>query len=422
MKKGVLFKALRVAAVLVTAAAIAILLVRFSPKAERQIPVETGRLVEVLAVKARTIHMTVEAYGTVNPREILKLVAEVPGQIVGIHPAFKEGGFVTTGKALIKIDPRTYQLEVERQRVQVSQVGAELRRVEQEVQNLAASIKIAKSDVALAQKEVNRLKALSVKNVIAQTTLDQAEQRYLSSLERLQNLENQLALTGPTKEQLEAQRQMAMVMLKQAQLDLEKSSIGANFDAWVLEKNVEEGQHVVSGQLLGSIYRDGALDIEVRIPTKELKWLPSGISKSNSPEVDVIFSSDNTSFTWQGRVARIKAEMDETTRTLPMVIEVNASALSSDAEDRPLLRPGMFVTAKIKGREFKQAFVLPRWLVHSGDVVYTVRDNQLRIKTVNIVRSFKDKVFIDRGLKDGDLVVTTPLSTAAEGMKVRLKN
>ncbi len=422
MKKGAMFKTMRVVAVLVTASFIAILLIWLSPKAERQLPVEIGRLVEVFPAKAQTIQMTVEAYGTVNPREVLKIVAEVPGRIVGIHPAFKEGAFIKQGEILINVDPRTYELEVERQRVHVSQVEAELRRLKQDVQNLAASIKIAKSDVALSKKEVNRLRALIHKNVIAQTTLDQAEQRYLSSLERLQNLENQLALTGPMKEQLEAQREMAKVMLRQAQLDLEKSSITANFNAWVLEKSVEEGQHVATGQLLGSIYRDGALDVEVRIPTKELKWLPNGRSQTTSPEADVIFSSDNTLFTWHGRVARIKAEMDETTRTLPVVIEVNSTAVSNTNQDQPKLRPGMFVTVKIKGREIKQAFVLPRWVVHSDDVVYTVLDNKLRIQPVNVVRSFKDRVYVDRGLKDGDLVVTTPLSTATEGMQVRLKN
>ena len=246
MKKGVAFKTIRVVLVLGIALAISMLLVRFSPKAERQIPVDIGRLVEVMPVKAETLTMTVESYGTVQPREVLKLVAEVRGQIVDIHPSFKEGGFIQKGSVLIRIDPRNYQLEVERRRVQVSQAQAELRRLQQEVLNLVASIKIAKSDVALAQKEVVRLKTLSGKKVVAQTTLDQAEQRYLASLERLQGFENQLALTGPFKEQFEAQRDMAEVLLRQAGLDLERSSIVAPFNAWVLERSIEKGQHVNS--------------------------------------------------------------------------------------------------------------------------------------------------------------------------------
>jgi multidrug resistance efflux pump len=114
---------------------------------------------------------------------------------------------------VIQIDPRTYELEVQRRDVQIKQAQAEIKRLEQEVLNLQARIKIAKSDVSLAKSEYFRLKKLIDRKVIAQSTLDKTEQQYLASLERLQALENQLALTGPQNEQLLAQRDMTKVML-----------------------------------------------------------------------------------------------------------------------------------------------------------------------------------------------------------------
>jgi multidrug efflux pump subunit AcrA (membrane-fusion protein) len=81
----------------------------------------------------------------------------------------------------------------------------------------------------------------------------------------------------------------------------------------------------------------------------------------------------------------------------------------------------MFVTIQIKGKEIQEAFVVPRYVVYPGDVVYTVKDNHLRIKEVNILRSYKDLVIINRGLKEGELIVTTPLSSVKDGMRVRLK-
>ncbi|MBW2607765.1 MAG: HlyD family efflux transporter periplasmic adaptor subunit [Deltaproteobacteria bacterium] len=422
MKKGFMFKSLRVVIVISTAVIIAVLLITLRPKAQRQVAVEKGRLVETLTVKAETINMTIEAYGTVKAREALKLVAEVRGRIVKIDSSFKEGSFVRKGTALIKIDPRTYRLEVERRRVQVSQAKAELMRLKQEVNNLKASTKIAKSDASLAQNEFTRLKKLINKNVIAQTTLDKAEQRYLSSQERLQGFENQMALTGPLKDQYEAQRNMAKVSLKQAKLDLERSTIVAHSDSWVLEKSIEEGQHVNTGQYLGSIYRDGALDIEVRIPIKELKWFSYDMSPESMPEVKIILGIEDNSLSWKGRVARIKARMDERTRTLPIVVEVDDDKEAGKSSIRSvLLRPGSFVTVMIKGRKIEKAFLLPRHVVHAGDVVYTVKDNKLKVQPVSIIRSFKESVFIDKGLETGDLVITTPLSGAADGMLVRLK-
>jgi RND family efflux transporter MFP subunit len=421
MKKGALFKAIRVIVVLVVAVVISGLLVDLAPEADRQVPVDTGRLVEVMPVQAQEVNLYVEAFGTVRPREELSLVAEVRGQIVDLSPSFEEGSFISKTTTLIKIDPRTYQLKVNRREVQVRQAGAEIKRLRQEVTNLKARIKIARSDLALAKNEYFRLKQLVDKKVIAQSQLDKTEQIYLASLGRLQSLQNQLALTGPQKEQLNAQRDMSKVMLQAAQLDLERTGIVAPFDGWALEKAIEKGQHVNAGQYLGKIYNAGELKIEVRIPVKDFKWLPANMDLNPSADADIIFKSGQTQYTWKGRVARIKAQLEEKTRTLPVVIEADESLAEATNDGHFRLRPGMFVTVKIKGRKIDNAYVLPRYVVYPGNVVYTVEENHLKIKTVNIIRNYKETVIIDKGLSNGDLIIKSPLSSATEGQKVRLK-
>ena len=421
MKKGALYKTIRVFVVLLVAVVIAVALVIARPKAKRQVPVEKGRLVEVFSAKSEDVQMVVESFGTVEPRESLKLVAQVRGPIVEISPTFKEGSFVKKGTRLIQIDPRTYALEVKRRNVQIKQSDAELKRLKQEVVNLRSRVKIAESDVTLAKNEYLRLKKLIERKVIAQSQLDKSEQAYLASLERLQALENQMALIGPQKEQLIAARDMAEVLYEQAKLDLERSGIDAPFDGLVLEKAIEVGQHVNVGQQLGSIYRSGKLDIVVRIPAKDFKWFPAGFGQKTPVAADVLFENAGLRYTWRGRVARIKAMMDERTRTLPMVIEVDEPATDAQEKDSFRLMPGMFVTIKIKGKEINQAFVLPRHVVYPGDVVYTVENNHLKIKEVNILRSYKDLVIINEGLSDGELIVKTPLSSVKDGMSVRLK-
>jgi RND family efflux transporter MFP subunit len=265
------------------------------------------------------------------------------------------------------------------------------------------------------------LEKLIERKVIAQSQLDKSEQAYLASLARLQALENQRALIGPQKEQLIAARDMAKVLYEQANLDLERAGIDAAFDGWVLEKAIEVGQHVNVGQQLGSIYRSGQLDIVVRIPAKDFKWFPAGLGQDTSVAADVLFENAGEHYTWSGHVARVKAMMDERTRTLPMVIEVDELATDGQKKNSFRLRPGMFVTIKIKGKEIDQAFVLPRHVVYPGDVVYTVKDNHLKIKEVNILRSYKDSVIIIEGLSEGELIIKTPLSSVKDGMSVRVK-
>ena len=421
MKKGAIFKTIRVFAVILVAIIIAMVMVILRPEAERRIIEETGRLVEVFAAKAEKVQMYIEAYGTVEPREALKLVAEVRGQIVEISSSFKEGDFVKKGTRLIQIDPRTYKLEVQRRNVQIKQAEAEIKRLQQEVLNLQARIKIAKSDVSLAEGEYFRLKKLIDRKVIAQSTVDKAEQQYLASRQRLQTLENQLALTGPQKEQLLAQRDLTKVLFQEAQLDLERSGIIALFDGWVLDKTVEVGQHVNVGQNMGRIYSAGDLDIEVRIPVKDFKWFPADLNQGAAVEADIIFETDGAQRTWNGRVSRIKAEMDDRTRTLPMVIEVDEASGPAENQGSLRLRPGMFVRVKIKGKAVDQAFVLPRYVVYPGDIVYTVEDNRLKIKPVNVLRAYKDSVIVSQGLAEGDQIIKTPFADATDGMLVRVK-
>ena len=421
MKKGAFFKTIRVFIVLLVAVVIAATLVIVRPKAKRQVPVEKGRLVEVFPARAEDVQMVVESFGTVEPRELLKLVAQVRGPIVDISPSFKEGSFIKKGTRLIQIDPRTYELEVKRRKVQIKQTEAELKRLKQEVVNLQSRVKIAKSDANLANNEYLRLKKLIDRKVIAQSQLDKSEQVYLASQERLQALENQMALIGPQKEQLIAARDMANVMYEQAQLDLERSSMDASFDGWVLEKAIEVGQHVNVGQQLGSIYRFGKLDIVVRIPSKDFQWFPAGFGQGTPVAADVLFENAGELYTWNGHVARVKAMMEERTRTLPMVIEVDEFANDGQKKNSFRLRPGMFVTIKIRGKKIDQAFVVPRHVVYPGDVVYTVKDDHLKIKVVNILRSYKDSIIINEGLSEGELVVKTPLSSVKDGMSVRLK-
>ena len=421
MKKGGLFKTIRVFVVLFIALVIAVVLVTMRPRAERQVPVDKGLLVEVLPAKTEDVEMVVESFGTVAPRESLKLVAQVRGPIVDIDPAFEEGGFVQEKTRLIQIDPRTYRLAVERRNVQIKQAEAELKRLAQEVVNLKARVKIAGSDVKLARNEYLRLKKLIDRKVIAQSQLDKSEQAYLASQERLQALDNQMALTDPQKEQLIAARDMARVMHQEAKLDLERSSIVAPFEGWVLEKAIEVGQYVNIGQQLGKIYSAGELDIEVRIPTKDLKWFPEDMGQETPLLADVVFKNAGNEHIWRGRVARIKAMMDERTRTLPMVIEIDETPATERPQNPFGLRPGMFVTIRIKGKKIQNVFVLPRYLVYPGDVVYTVKDDTLKSNRVKILRGYKNTVIIGDGLSEGALIVKSPLSSPMDGMRVRVR-
>lgn len=423
MNKGVLFKTVRVAVVLLISAALAVALVWLRPRAEKQERTEEGRLVEVVETHAQRLPVMVDAYGTVAPRESLQLVAEVRGQVVSMHPSFKEGAFVPAGDVLVTIDPRDYELAVRRARVGIRQAQADLDRLEQDIRNLKASLALACADVELTLAEVNRLKKLAGKDMASQSVLDKADRQHLTSRERVQALENQLALTGPNRIRLRSQLEMAKVALAQAELELTRCRIDAPFDAWVLHKTVETGQHLNAGQPVGSIYRAGAFEIEVKVPPADIAWFADADDTGAHPPVNILYAETTPTRQWTGRVARIKAALDAATRTLPVVVEVDdPTALQPGSLAAGRLKPGMFVTVSIQGREVDNVHRLPRHLVRDGDTVYLARNDRLAIQPVTILRRFKDSVLVSDGLSDGDLVITSPISGAVGGMRIRIEN
>ncbi|MFH1624018.1 MAG: efflux RND transporter periplasmic adaptor subunit [Pseudomonadota bacterium] len=420
--------------VLVLAVVVAAVLVRLRPKPQRTSPPPPSFLVEVLEVKVSSPSMIIKSYGTVRPRETLNLVSEVRGKVVEMAPTFEEGGFFKKDSVLIRIDPRSYELAVAQRKKQLKQLDAELRRIGQERTNLEATLEIAVTDAELARDDWKRFEALAKREVIARAALDQAKQKYLASRSRMQEIENQIALIDPRVDQLRAQRELVEVQLQDAFLDLDRTRIEAPFDGWVLEKRVERQQFVGQGTHLGSIYNASTLEVEVRIPFKDLHWLgelptvhdiakskPGSFLSSTPVATRIIFDSPGQTHVWDGRLTRIKAQVDDKTRTLPLVIEVPAIKSRTEGRLPYPLKPGMFVNVELIGRKIDKAFLLPRFAVHPGNLVYLANNNRLVIREVTVLRQLDDSVYVTEGLKDGDQVVITPISTPKEDTELRVR-
>ncbi len=102
--------------------------------------------------------MTVEAFGTVEPRNSVKLTMEIAGRIDYIHPDFREGAQINNGESLLRIDQRTLVLNEKSARVQVDQARADIRLLKQDTENLKADAELARSNMRLASKELERIR------------------------------------------------------------------------------------------------------------------------------------------------------------------------------------------------------------------------------------------------------------------------
>jgi len=84
------------------------------------------------------------------------------------------------------------------------------------------------------------------------------------------------------------------------------------------------------------------------------------------------------------------------------------------------LKYGSFVTAVIKGRTVTGIVSLPRHVVRNDQVAIVKADNTIEMRSVNIVKSDIDKVYIKDSFTDGERISTTNVVNLSDGQKVKI--
>lgn len=414
-----LFRLARVLLVLGIAVALAFGLVLSRSKPEKKKVVQSTPRVKVIKARPRTEVMTLLAYGTVVPRNQVKIALEVAGRIDYVHPSFKEGGKIAKNDLVIRLDQRSFRLDRDGAQVRVAQAQADIKSLNQDISNLEKDIELAHRNMDLSRKELDRIRNLSKSQFASKTSLDKAEQLLLSAKIKLQTIENRLALTTSMMEGKKSALAMAGVNLQKASLALEKTEIRLAFDGLVLEKHAEAGEYVNPGQVIGLAYEQGALDVDVGIPLEQVRWIKEMFDQGLFPEAVLSIANLDLSYEtlWKAKVARVKAGIDEQTRTLPLTLEIEPIPMNQIPHLYGL-KPGTFVKCRILGTAHENIFALPRHLVKPDGSVLLAVDNRLEMRKVSVLRKFEENVYIDSGLSPGELIIVSPLPNALEGMEL----
>ena len=188
-------------------------------------------------------------------------------------------------------------------------------------------------------------------------------------------------------------------------------------------KHVERGQYVARGSMLAQIYNTDIMEVEVRIPLLELEWLelPSAWSENEGSvsniKARIIHETHESVLVGSGFVSRVKAQIEEKTRTLPLVVQIDQD---SHNETFPLL-PGMFVKVELLGKKVANVFLLPQGMVHNEDTVFIVNDERVKTRKVRIIRRQDNRVYVTGSLQDGDKAILRVPGVMSEGQEVRLQ-
>ena len=365
------------------------------PEAQQEgATIETAILVDVVTAEKGTFAPTIVATGTVQPVEDVVLSPLVPGQIIRRDPAFTPGGFVKKGEVLLQIDPADYQNTLE------------LRKSE-----------LLQSETTLAT-EMGRQQ-------IAEQDLQLINNDSLFGDNPLSDNETQLVLRKPQLNAVKATIEAARASVNQAQLNLERTTIRAPFDAHILSQNVTVGSQVAQGDDLGRIVGTDSYWVTATVPVSRLQWLK--FPESNSEKGSLVHIENPSAWTTgasrTGYLDRQIGALDAQTRLARVLVRVEDPLATSKAlEGAPKLMIGTFVEVNIEADSIPNVVRMDRNLVRSNQTAWVMKDELLEIRELDIILTDNEYVYVQSGLEEGDKIVTTNLSTVTNGIELRTRS
>ena len=366
----------------------AVRLYQTGPKARQRPPQARDTLVQVATVSRTSANATVHVMGTVVAAQEVTLQPRVSGEVIKLSPEFVPGGRFKAGEFILQIDPKDYELTVEKTRSQVAQAQYELK-MEQGAQEIARH-----------------------------------EWELLGVEETATEQDRELALRKPHLIKANAALAAANAAVREAKLDLERTTIIAPFNAIVTTESVDVGAQVTQQTQLGTLVGTDEYWVRAAVPVDQLGWIrfPGRDGKGGSTAAIRQQLATDLHNEWTGRVVRLMGDLEPEGRMARVLISVRDPLRlgSGDEAGLPLLI-GSYVSVAIEGREVKDVIPLPRTALRDGDSVWLMNDgNKLEIANVSVVWRDRDTVWVREGIEPGQRLVVSDLPAPVEGMGLTL--
>lgn len=359
------------------------------PPEQEKKPVPTPLVrVEGTVLRKGPYDLRVRSQGTVRPRTRSSLLPEVGGKIIELSPAFRPGGFFEKDAVLLRLDPLDYETAV-----------------------VMAKAALAQAEALLAEEQARAEQAVENWKALGRGGQPGA-----------------VAARVPQLAKAKADVASARAQLVKAERDLERTVIRAPYAGQVLEQVADVGQMAGTGTVLGQIYAVDYVEVRLPLPERESQFLalpqpfrdaPAGLGGRAFLKATVA----GKPVQWEGRVVRVESALDETTRQVMAVVQVD-DPYARRADGAPPLTIGAFVEAELVGEPLPDVFVIPRAAVRAGNEIILIDrpQNTLRRRVVQPLVSNSKHIVVagdaGSGIEEGDVLCLTPIPFPADGARV----
>jgi RND family efflux transporter MFP subunit len=303
--------------------------------------------------------------GEVRGRRESQLAFQVGGKIIKRYVEL--GSMVKQGQILMQIDPQD---------------------IKETVNSQIARVSAGKSQLELAEKNLNRYRQLYEQDVISRAQLDRYESTY--------------EVAQATYQQAEAQYIQVSNQLKYSSLRTDRPGVVSGISA-------EVGQVVGPGQIVINMVDEKELEIEIYIPEHRICEL------QKASQIKVTFWA-LPDLVVAGKIREIAPMADPISRTY----KVRVSLL----KQMPEIKPGMTAAVEIFTPDDQTiiAFIPLSALYQTNETpcVWIVREEKVTLRPIKTGAFGNNRVQVTAGLKTGDVIVTAGVHKLREGQKVKV--
>jgi HlyD family secretion protein len=364
--------------------------------------------VDVKPAASHTLRPTLELFGSVQSPQNARLSAGVDGLINAVN--ILDGEMVTAGQVLIVLDDRDVRLDVQQAAANMLEVQAKQAFAQKRLERSREAFEKEKELLELTLTRQTRAQGLSAEGLLSQADLDTTSE----NLKRQQLAVNQAQLTVEEVEiqllELAAQASRTEALRDQALLDLERTEVRAPFAGVVSEIEVSQGDRVRSDGALLRLQNPATIEVRTQIPASYAEAVTRGLATGET--MSALVQVGDLGIT--GQLVRISGQTREASGGVDSFIRF--------ATPPRALRLGSTVRIYLDLPPEDNVIALPAEALYGRNQIYKLVDKRMQMVEVERVgeraRPIGGTEVLVRSqrLSDGDSIVITKLSNAADGL------
>ncbi|WP_163848962.1 efflux RND transporter periplasmic adaptor subunit [Pseudooceanicola aestuarii] len=367
--------------------------------------------VKVEEATPREVTPVLTVFGEVQSRRTLEIRAAAGGTIIGLADSFEEGGTVSEGQVLARVDPADADAALSRAGADLADAQANRRDAARAVEIARDTLTAAEDQAGLRDRAFRRQQDLRDRGVGTEAAVETAELAAASARQAVLAARNALAAAETRVDQAETTLTRARLARDEARRRVDDMVIRAKFDGTLSGVAVVEGRRVSANEKLADLVDGAALEVAFRVSTPQYSRLIDRDGTLRPADVEVTLDVLGASLTTTGTISRDGAAVGEGQTGRLLLARLDAARG---------LKPGDFVTIRVREEPLAGVVRLPASALDAeGTVLVIGADSRLETLPVTLVRRQGDDVLVRGPAVHGRSVVTQRSPLLGDGIRVK---